>query len=56
MSMDRKTANALDKYLTQEPEDECAHDEHDHGYCLDCGKDVSGRLIASAEYASEGER
>jgi hypothetical protein len=37
-------------------EDECPHDEHDHGYCLDCGADVMNRLISQAEYACEGDR
>ena len=27
----------------------CSHDEHDHGYCLDCGKDIMDNLINRAE-------
>jgi len=34
----------------------CPHDEHDHGICLDCGKDILDDLVCAAEYATEGER
>ncbi len=34
----------------------CEHDEHDHGFCLDCGADVTDRLIMDAEAAFEGDR
>ncbi len=34
----------------------CEHDEHDHGYCLDCGADVMDRIIMRAECAFEGDR
>ena len=44
------------KAETNEEEDECPHDEHDHGYCLDCGSDVMARLIMQAEYVCEGDR
>ena len=27
----------------------CPHDEHDHGYCLDCGKNIMDNLIGRAE-------
>lgn len=36
--------------------DDCPHDEHDHGVCLDCGKDITESLIARAESYWEGER
>jgi hypothetical protein len=34
----------------QEDQDECPHDEHDHGICLDCGKDIFDDLVGRAEY------
>jgi Fe2+ or Zn2+ uptake regulation protein len=37
-------------------EEECNHDEHDHGFCLDCGKDITNQLIMAAEANSEGDR
>ena len=37
----------------QEP---CPHDEHDHGICLDCGKDITDDLVASAEAASDARQ
>lgn len=30
-------------------QEECPHDEHDHGICLDCGKDILDDLIGRAE-------
>jgi hypothetical protein len=34
-------------------EDECPHDEHDHGICLHCGKDITDDLVAAAEFAAD---
>jgi hypothetical protein len=34
-------------------ENECQHDETDHGYCLDCGEDRTDALIAKAEAWSD---
>lgn len=34
----------------EEEEEECPHDEHDHGICLECGEDIHDQLIAQAEY------
>lgn len=34
----------------------CPHDEHDHGICLDCGRDRNGDLAGKAEDAFEGDR
>lgn len=34
----------------------CPHDEHDHGICLDCEKDLTDDLAGAAEYAFEGDR
>lgn len=36
--------------------EECPHDEHDHGICLDCEKDITNDLIGKAEAAFEGDR
>lgn len=33
----------------RELQEECPHDEHDHGICLDCGKDIMDDLIDRAE-------
>jgi hypothetical protein len=33
--------------------DECPHDEHDHGICLDCGKDIMDDLVGAAEMARD---
>lgn len=33
----------------------CPHDEHDHGICLDCEKDILDDLIRDAEDAFERE-
>ncbi len=44
----------VNKGLPEEPQDEeCAHDEHDHGICLYCGKDITDDLVARAEYAAD---
>ncbi len=34
-------------------EDECPHDEHDHGICLDCGLDIYDTLVAAAEFNAD---
>ena len=49
-------AEALAKYQQYKQEkyqEECPHDEHDHGICLDCGKDIWDDLIDRAELLSE---
>jgi hypothetical protein len=33
----------------EQEQEECPHDEHDHGICLDCGKDIMDDLIGRAE-------
>jgi hypothetical protein len=33
----------------EQEQEECPHDEHDHGICLDCGKDIMDELIGRAE-------
>ena len=39
----------LAKLAKEREQEECPHDEHDHGYCLDCGKDIMDDLIGRAE-------
>ena len=39
--------------LRRETEEECEHDEHDHGICLHCGKDVWDDVVAAAEFRAE---
>ena len=39
-----------------QPEDDCQHDEHDSGFCLNCGKDITDDLVASAESASDARQ
>lgn len=34
----------------------CPHDDHDHGICLDCEKDLNYTLIDRAESMYESER
>ncbi len=34
-------------------QEECPHDEHDHGICLECGKDIFDDVIAAAEFAAD---
>ena len=33
--------------------DECDHSDHDDGYCLDCGEDMTEYLIGRAEHYSD---
>jgi hypothetical protein len=30
-------------------QEECPHDEHDHGICLDCGKDIFDDIVGRAD-------
>ena len=34
----------------------CPHDEHDHGICMDCGKDRTDVFVGAAEAHFEGDR
>lgn len=34
-------------------EDECPHDELDHGVCLECGSDRMDDLVAAAEMTAD---
>lgn len=61
MSMGPKPGdpNYVKVYLMQEyleANEECSHEEHDHGICLECEKDITQELVAAAESAFEGER
>lgn len=46
-----KVSKAVEK-----SKEECPHDEHDHGICLDCGKDIMDHLVTESEYRCEGDR
>ncbi len=35
-------------------EEECLHEELDHGICMDCGEDLSDELCNAAHEQSEG--
>ena len=34
-------------------QEECPHDEHDHGICLHCRKDVWDDVVSAAEFRAE---
>lgn len=34
----------------------CPHNEHDHGICLDCSKDLNDTHMGLAESTFEGDR
>lgn len=40
-------------FRAQEKQHDCPHDEHEHGYCLDCGKDITDDLVSRAEAAAD---
>lgn len=31
-------------------DNECEHEEHDHGICLDCGEDITQLLISKIDF------
>lgn len=33
----------------EQEQEECPHDEHEGGYCIDCGKNIMDDLIGRAE-------
>lgn len=37
----------------QQEQEDCTHDEHDHGICLYCAKDITDDLVSRAEAASD---
>uniref|UniRef100_UPI004029A86A hypothetical protein n=1 Tax=Candidatus Wunengus sp. YC61 TaxID=3367698 RepID=UPI004029A86A len=37
-------------------ENNCPHDEHDHGICLECDKDITDDLVAKAEYIRDARQ
>lgn len=37
-------------------EEECPHDEHDHGICLECGKDIFDDLVGEADFRRDAAR
>ena len=46
----------VSKAVEKSKEEECPHDDHDHGICLDCGEDITDRLVMQAEAYYEGDR
>ncbi len=52
MARQRAEYDALRPHSEQE-QDECDHEEHDHGICLYCAKDITDDLIAKAEAAAD---
>jgi hypothetical protein len=40
----------------EEIEEDCLHDDHEGGVCIDCGEDVLNKLIGEAESRYEGDR
>ena len=45
----------ISSYINNNEEDDetCPHDEHDHGICLECGRDIMDDLVAAAEFAAD---
>jgi hypothetical protein len=47
---DRAEAKAeYDREKRREEQEECPHDDHEHGVCIECGKDIMDDLIGRAE-------
>jgi hypothetical protein len=40
----------------EEEQEECSHDEHDHGICLNCGKDIFDDLVGRADFLRDSIR
>jgi hypothetical protein len=54
--MQESRAEALAEYPAhkrEQEQEECPHDELDHGICMDCGKDCFDDVVAAAEFASD---
>ncbi len=34
-------------------QEQCPHDEHDHGICLDCGENIWDDVVAAAEFRAD---
>lgn len=51
----RKEELWLQRQREQE-EEQCPHDEHDHGICLDCGKDIWEDIVGAAEMRRDCQR
>ena len=47
---------AARQYITEQQQEDCGHDEHDHGICLYCGKDISDDLQAAAENYADSKQ
>jgi hypothetical protein len=51
--LDLIAATALLAKIPEPEADDCPHDEHDHGICLDCGRDIHDDLVAAAEFNAD---
>lgn len=51
--MDRLVDLIVPSYITDDVMDDCPHDEHDHGICLECGKDIWDDIVGAAEMACD---
>lgn len=51
--MDRLVDLIVPSYITDDVNDDCPHDEHDHGVCLECGRDIMDDLVCAAEFAAD---
>lgn len=45
--------NKLRGLREDEDEELCDHNEHDHGICLGCHKDITQDLVMQAEYRAD---
>lgn len=41
--------DAVKDLMDQMEKEECPHDEHDHGICLSCGRDIFDDIVGQAE-------
>lgn len=48
-----KAARAATGTRIVEDEDECPHDELDHGICMDCGQDRFDDLVSRADFLGD---
>jgi Fe2+ or Zn2+ uptake regulation protein len=49
----RAKTQAFAEWKARKEQNECPHDEHDHGICLDCGKDIMDDIVGAAEMARD---
>jgi hypothetical protein len=44
---------AAREFILKEEQDDCPHDEHDHGICLSCAKDINDDMQGEAEHRAD---